>query len=185
METHSGALQSAPAATFRCRAKCCGTRVMAGYTIHDGTRGLSVTRLYRGLSRSYRPGQVDEKALLHGTNFTDCPMSALVYARGRNGVLLVVDVPEDAEIRMSDALWSLDGSGPRRVMLWGCPFDPYIVAQVPAKELRAEVRKKGVRTLPDREKGRILVRYLEQRIAGTLTNRAAICWPYGLTPQRL
>ena len=109
-------------------------------------------------------------------------MSALAYARGRNGVLLVVDVPEDAEIRMSDALWSLDGSGPRRVMLRGCPFDSYIVAEVPAKELRAEVRKKGVRTLPDREKGRILVRYLEQRIAGTLANRTAICWPYGLTP---
>ena len=45
--------------------------------------------------------------------------------------------------------------------------DPYIVAEVPARELRAEVRKRGVRTLPDSEKGRILVRYLEQRISGT------------------
>lgn len=47
----------------------------------------------------------------------------------------------------------------------GRKFDPYIVAEVPAKELRAEVRKRGVRTLPDSEKGRILVRYLEQRFA--------------------
>ncbi len=144
-----------------------------------------MTRLYRGLSRAYRPGQVDEKELLHGTNFTDCPMAALAYARGPNGVLLVVDVPEDAEIRMSEAIWSLDGSGPRRVMLRSCPFDPYIVAEVPAKELRAEVRKKGVRTLSDSEKGRILVRYLEQRISGTLTDSADICWPYGLTPRQL
>ena len=112
-------------------------------------------------------------------------MAALVYARGRNGVLLVVDVPENAEIRMSDAIWSLDGSGPSRVMLWGCPFDPYVVAEVPAKELRAEVRKKGVRALPDCDKNRILVRYLEQRISGTLANSAAVCWPYGLTPRRL
>ncbi len=158
---------------------------MSGHTLHDGTREGSVTRLYRGLSRAYRPGQVDEKELLHGTNFTDCPMAALAYARGPNGVLLVVDVPEDAEIRMSDAIWSFDGSRPRRVMLWGFPFDPYIVAEIPAKELRAQIRKKGVRTLPDSEKGRILARYLEQRISGTLTNRAAICWPYGLAPQRL
>ena len=158
---------------------------MAEQATHDGTRESSVTRLYRGLSRSYRPGQVDTKELLHGTNFTDCPMAALVYARGRNGVLLVVDVPEDAEIRMSDAMWSVDGSGPRRVMLWGCPFDPHIVAEVPAKELRAEVRKKGVRALPDSDKSRILVRYLEQRISGTLADSTAVCWPYGLTPRRL
>ena len=52
-------------------------------------------------------------------------------------------------------------------MLWGGPFDPYIVAEIPAKELRAEVRKKGVRALPDGDKSRILVRYLEQRISGT------------------
>lgn len=140
---------------------------MAEHATHDGTRERSMTRLYRGLSRPYRPEQVDTKELLHGTNFTDCPMAALAYAPGRNGVLLIVDVPDDAEVGMSDAIWSLDGSGPSRVMLWGCPFDPYIVAEVPAKELRAEVRKRVVITLPDSEKGRILVRYLEQRISGT------------------
>ncbi len=137
---------------------------MAEQAIHDGTSELLVKRLYRGLSRSYRHEQVDTKELLHGTNFTDCPMAALAYARGRNGVLLVVDVPDGAEVRMSDAIWSLDGSGPSRVMLRGCPFDPYIVAEVPAKELRAEIRKRGVRTLTDSEKGRILDRYLEQLI---------------------
>ena len=152
---------------------------------HDGERKGSVTRLYRGLSRSYRPGQVDKKDLFHGTNFTDCPLAALLYAQGRNGVLLVVDVPEDAESRMSDALWSLDGSGPRRVMLRGCPFDPYIVAEVPAKELRAEVRKKGVRALPDSVKSRILVRHLEQRISGTPADSVAVCWPYGLIPRQM
>ena len=112
-------------------------------------------------------------------------MAALTYARGRNGVLLVVDVPGEAEIRMSEALWFSDGPGPKRIMLWGAPFDPYIVAEIPAKELRAEVRKKGVRALPDSEKSRILVSYLERRISGTAGDPAATGWPYGLIPRQL
>lgn len=152
-------------------------RVMVKYKArHEGP----VTRLYRGLARAYRPGQVDEKAALQGTNFTDCPMAALMYTRGRNGVLLVVDVPEEAEVRMSQAMWFSDGPGPKRIMLWGASFDPYIVADIPAKELRAEVRKKGVRALPDSDKSRILVRYLERRILGTAGDPAATGWPYGL-----
>ena len=159
---------------------------MKEHATHDGTwKGLVTTRLYRGLSRSYRPGQVDREKVLQGTNFTDCPMAALTYARGRNGVLLVVDVPEEAEVRISEAMWLSNGPGPKRIMLWGGPFDPYIVAEIPAKELRAEVRKKGVRASPDSDKSRILVRYLEQRISGTAGDAAAIGWPYGLTPRQL
>jgi hypothetical protein len=91
-------------------------------------------------------------------------MAALGYARGPNGVLLVVNIPEDATIRVSEAIWPGDGRGPRRYLLWGEPFDPYIVVQIPAKELRAEIRKKGRRALPDDAKSQILARYLEQRI---------------------
>jgi len=156
---------------------------MAEYEIQDGRRKGAVTRLYRGLSRTYRPGQLDREKLLQGTNFTDCPMAALAYARGRNGVLLVVDVPENAEIIVSQAIWSLDGSGPKRYMLRGGSFDAYIVAQIPAKELRAEVRKKGVRALPETAKSRILVGYLEKRISGASFDDMA--WPYGLVPRQL
>ena len=111
-------------------------------------------------------------------------MAALAYARGRNGLLLVVDVPEDAEIVVSEAIWSLDGSGPKRYMLPGGSFDAYIVAQIPAKELRAEVRKKGVRALSDSEKSRILVSYLERRISGTSNDSTAMAWRYGLIPRQ-
>ena len=157
---------------------------MAHEAQHERRQG-PVTRFYRGLSRAYRPGQVDKVKSMQGTNFTDCPMAALTYARARNGVLLVVDVPDEAEIRMSEALWFSDAPGPKRIMLWGAPFDPYIVAEIPAKELRAEVRKKGVRALPDSDKSRILVRYLEQRIPGTAGDSAATGWPYGLIPRQL
>ena len=138
---------------------------MAEHEAGDGRRKDQVIRLYRGLSRAYRSGKLDKEKSLQGPNFTDCPMAALIYARGRNGVLLVVDLPEDAEISMSEAIWSLDGSGPRRFMLRGGAFDPYVVAEIPAKELRAEIRKKGVRSLSDSDKSRVLVRYLKQRIS--------------------
>ena len=144
----------------------------------------AVIRLYRGLSRAYRPGPFDKVQAMQGTNFTDCPMAALTYARGRNGVLLVVDLPEETDVHKSEALWFSDGPGPKRIMLWGAPFDPYIVAEIPAKELRAEVRKKGVRALSDSEKSRILVSYLERRISGTSNDATGMAWPYGLIPRQ-
>jgi hypothetical protein len=61
---------------------------------HEQLQG-PVLRLYRGLSRAYKPGPFDKVQAMQGTNFTDCPMAALTYARGRHGVLLVVDVPGD------------------------------------------------------------------------------------------
>ena len=74
-----------------------------------------VTRLYRGLSRPYRNGQLDTERFLQGTNFTDCPMAALTFARGRNGVLLVVDVPEDSEVRMPIRMRQKEQSDPLSV----------------------------------------------------------------------
>jgi hypothetical protein len=125
---------------------------------------MAPMRLYRGMTRPYRMERVDKEKLLMGTDFTDCPMTALLYARGRNGVLLVVDIPEDAEIRISEELWFLDGAGPKRYLLHGAPFDPYIVGQIPAKELRAEIRKKGMGALTEGDKSRVLVDYLKRRI---------------------
>jgi hypothetical protein len=122
-------------------------------------------RLYRGMTQPYRAEQIDREKLLMGTDFTDCPLTALHYARGRNGVLVVVDIPEEAKIRVSEALWSLDDSGPKRYLLHGAPFDPYVVAQIPAKELRREIRKKGMRALTEGDKSLVLISYLEGRIS--------------------
>lgn len=157
---------------------------MAKHEAQHGRQVGPVTRIYRGLSRAYRPGPFDKVQAMQGTNFTDCPMAALTYAKGRNGVLLVVDLPEETNVHKSEALWFSDEPGPKRIMLWGAPFDPYIVAEVPAKELRAETRKKGVRALSDSEKSRILVCYLEQRISGALSDATAMAWPYGLIPRQ-
>lgn len=144
---------------------------------------VPVTRLYRGLSRAYRPGPFDKVQARQGTNFTDCPMAALTYARGRNGVLLVVDLPEDTDVHKSEAIWFSVGHGPKRILLRGASFDPYIVTEIPAKELRTEVRKKGVRALPDSDKSRILVRYLEQRISGKASPFTSVGWTHGLIPR--
>ena len=122
-------------------------------------------RLYRGMTRPYRVEWLDKEKLLMGTDFTDCPLSALQYARGRNGVLIVVDIPEGSKIKISEALWSLDGSGPKRYLLHGEFFEPYIVGQIPAKELRAEIRKKGMGALTEGDKSRILAWYLDRRIS--------------------
>lgn len=108
-------------------------------------------RLYRGLDRKYRPEKVARPGL-YGTDFTDCPFAALDFARGRHGVVLVLDVPPDAS-RITEELWPSVQA--RRLMVWG-PFDRFIVAIVPAKELRAEVRKQGVASLSAAVKSDIL-----------------------------
>jgi hypothetical protein len=130
-------------------------------------------RLYRGLTRKYRAEEVRERqrAQMGGTDFTDCPYRALQYARGRNGTVLVVDVPADAmdpegaRRRVSEELYSLDGKGPRRLMLWGA-FDDLLVAEIPAKELRGQVQRKGVVTLSDQDKSVIIADYVRRLING-------------------
>jgi hypothetical protein len=101
-------------------------------------------RMYRGLKEPYDParGTTDR---LFSTDFTDCPYTALRYATGRRGVVLVVDVPSGAA-RVSEELWI--GPKAKRLMFWG-RFDGFILAELPAKELRAEVRRKGIVTLGD------------------------------------
>jgi hypothetical protein len=98
-------------------------------------------------------------------DFTDCPWTALQYATGRRGVLLVVDLPADARERVSEELW-FNGHA-ARLMLWG-RFDKYIVARIPAKELRAHVRKKGVVTASPLLKSSLLRQVIE-KLVGILT----------------
>ncbi len=117
-------------------------------------------RLYRGLKHPYRPDLV--KRML-GTDFTDCPYTALQYARGRHGVLIVIDVPEEAEaVRISREDW-FDKAACRFIM-WGS-FDAWIKAIVLAREARAVVRIRGVRAASDRTKSEVLRRALADHLA--------------------
>ena len=75
-------------------------------------------RLYRGLKEPYRPenfvstpGQLDA-----GTDFTNCPLTALRYAKVRRGVVLVIDVPPDSH-KFTEELW-LGMGGAKRFMAW-------------------------------------------------------------------
>ena len=97
----------------------------------------------------------------NGTDFTDCPFTALAYAVGRKGEVLVVDVPDDAGLSVTEELWL---TGPeKRFMIW-CSFDRWLTAVLPAKELRAEVRRKGIGGRSRADKGEILKRAIERRI---------------------
>ena len=62
-------------------------------------------RLYRGLKAPYRPEQVGGAASYFGTDFTDCPYTALRYAAGRRGEVLVLDVGPASGVRITEEVW--------------------------------------------------------------------------------
>ncbi len=124
-------------------------------------RPLTVMRLYRGLKEPYRPESVPAPGRrLSGTDFTDCPQMALRYAPGRRGVVLVVEVPSDTP-RFTEELW-LAGRA-KRFIAWG-KFDEFLVAALPAKELRALVRVKGVAAESDEYKSLVLLQAIARRL---------------------
>ncbi len=102
-------------------------------------------RLYRGLKNPYRSELVDA-GRRSGTDFTNCPATALLYARSSRGVLLVVDLDIDddqaAPARVTKELW-LDRAS-SRYMLWG-RFDDLIIASFPAKDVRTRLRREPLR----------------------------------------
>ena len=63
-------------------------------------------RIYGGLQQPYDPERVAPDRL-SGADFTDCPYTALVYATGRRSVVLVLDVPQEAEdsAHLSEERW--------------------------------------------------------------------------------
>ncbi|HVN34544.1 MAG TPA: hypothetical protein VMU96_04715 [Casimicrobiaceae bacterium] len=103
-------------------------------------------RLYRGLKNPYRPDLVVTSRLASGTDFTDCPATALLYAQGARGVLLVVDIDTNEKTslraRVTKELW-LDAEA-ERFMLWG-RFDDRITAIFSAKDLRTRLRRERPR----------------------------------------
>ena len=122
-------------------------------------------RLYRGLKQPYKleksAARISAPAQLQETHFTDCRYRAPLYAHGPRGAILVLDVGPDDPVRVSEELW-LEPMA-KRLMVWGV-FDKYIRAIFPAKELRAEARRKGIGSLSDRDKGKILKSVIEQRL---------------------
>jgi hypothetical protein len=90
------------------------------------------------------------------TDFTDCPFTALGYAQGRNGVVLVADLPED---RAHEALWP--DSEAKRYSVLG-RFDRFLAGIVQAKELRMTLRREHVTTRPRLVRASVLAIYIDQ-----------------------
>ena len=117
-------------------------------------------RLYRGLTRPYDRARV-KCARIGGTDFTDCPFTALRYAASPKGVVLVLDVPVGHR-RLTEELWMVTSA--KRFMFWGA-FDDFLVAELPAKELRVHVRRKGVVAASDEYKAAVLRRAIAERLS--------------------
>ncbi len=120
-------------------------------------------RLYRGLKEPYRPEKVTPSPgpRVVGTDFTDCPHSALRYAAGRRGVVLVLDIPSGT-LKVTEELW-LGARGAKRFMAWG-RFDAFLTAVLPAKDLRTVIRVKGVAGASDEYKALVLERAIRERL---------------------
>ena len=121
-------------------------------------------RLYRGLKNPYRSELVN-RTRHAGTDFTDCPATALLYARSSRGVVLAVDVDIDDDqavpARVTKELW-LDKSS-SRFMLWG-RFDDLIVASFPAKDLRTRLRRERLRNAAHASKAYALRAIIEDEL---------------------
>jgi len=119
-------------------------------------------RLYRGLKNPYRPELVATSRLASGTDFTDCPATALLYAQGSRGVLLVVDIDTNEQTslqtRVTKELWL--GAESERFMLWG-RFDDRITAIFSAKDLRTRLRQERLRNAAHAAKSYALRRIID------------------------
>lgn len=122
-------------------------------------RTAKSTRLYRGLKEPYDPARAMVRGA-SGVDFTDCPLTALQYAQGPRGVLLVIEVDlDDHASRVTEELWLHRTA--KRFMMWKS-FADRVLTQIPAKELRAPLRRRGVGNAPDEDKAMILREYIGQ-----------------------
>jgi hypothetical protein len=124
-------------------------------------------RLYRGLTKPYKPENVAADGWSR-TDFTDCPATALCYARTSRGVLLVVEVSKSP--RVTEKLWL--GPTEKRFMIWG-PFDDSIVAQILAKDLRSRIRREGLRGADNSRKASLLRLIIDERLQQAVTKGSA------------
>ena len=128
---------------------------------------ITCRRLYRGLKQPYDPARTTVIGA-SGVDFTDCPLTALMYAVGRRGTVLVVDVDEGTA-RVTEELWLNQGA--KRFMFWGSSFKDHVIAQIPATELRAQIRRRGIVTASPPEKALILQRYIASRLQASGATR--------------
>lgn len=113
-------------------------------------------KLYRGLTKAYRPELVNPDG--HGTDFTDCPFTALTFARGATGQVIVLDIDEGQTlIKFTREFWGEKKA--TRYIVWN-NFDIGISQIVPAKILRKAILAKGMRTLCDADKSLILTKVI-------------------------
>jgi len=124
-------------------------------------------RLYRGLKGPYDPTRTTVIGT-SGVDFTDCPLTALMYAVGRRGTVLVVDVDEGTG-RVTEELWLNQGA--KRFMFWGSSFKDHVIAQIPATELRAQIRRRGIVTASPPEKAMVLLRYIASHLRASGATR--------------
>lgn len=120
----------------------------------------AVLRLYRGLKGAYDPTRVARDGFA-GVDFTDCPYQALRFAAGSRGVVLVLDVPENLR-RLHEAYWF--GPNARRFQIHGL-FEEFLIACIPAKDLRTHLRGKGMRTLCTEDKSYMLACHIEDHLS--------------------
>lgn len=118
------------------------------------------------MKEPYRPEEVVPRSgqPFVGTDFTTCPLMALRYANARRGVVLILDVPAGTldALEFTEELWP-EMRGAKRFMAWG-RFDRFITSVLPAKELRALVRVKGVAASSDEHKALLLKRKIQERL---------------------
>lgn len=128
------------------------------FTDRPGTFGVYV-RIYRGLPEPYDASFVSKDRRFR-TDFTDSAFWALHHADSPRGTVLVLDIPEDVACRTEEE-WI--GTHARRFSLRG-GFDEYIVAQIPARDLSDEIRRRGVAEMNDKAKSDALAQYVESRL---------------------
>lgn len=129
----------------------------AGIDEEPPSESASLVRLYRGLTETYDPDRPPRDQ--SGTDFTDCPLAALSYAKGSKGVVLVIGV-DTSDKRVHEGLWV----GPKIKRYLVRKYQDFVVAVIPAKELRAQIRRKGVASTTDDYKAEVLRAYIEQRV---------------------
>ncbi len=116
--------------------------------------------LYRGISKKYKPSLVNLDK--NGTDFTECPLVALLYARGTNGYVIVLNYEEEQrKIKVTREYWGEQKAS--RFIVWN-KFDDCILKIIPAKVLRKTIRAKGINQLCDTSKSTILTKKIKEEM---------------------
>ena len=81
------------------------------------------------------------------------------YAAGAKGAVMAIDINTTGK-HVSEGLWV----GPKIKRYLVRQYQDFVVAVIPAKELRVQIRGKGVASTTDEYKAEVLRAYVEPRI---------------------